>query len=76
MQEYTDLRGLIDYSGIPKPTLRDYIKRDGLPCFKLRGKIVVKLSEFDQWIEKYRLDTGQDFQRIVDDALHAVASDS
>ncbi len=49
--QYFDLPGLNAYSCIPVPTLRDYIKRDGMPCFKLRGKILVKRSEFDAWMQ-------------------------
>ena len=54
--QYFDLPGLNVYSCIPVPTLRDYIKRDGMQCFKLRGKILVKRSEFDSWMDDHRVD--------------------
>ncbi|MBW2634627.1 MAG: helix-turn-helix domain-containing protein [Deltaproteobacteria bacterium] len=54
--QYFDLQGLNTYSCIPVPTLRDYIKRDGMPCFKLKGKILVKRSEFDSWMNGHRVD--------------------
>ena len=54
--QYFDLPGLNAYSCIPVPTLRDYIRRDGMPCFKLRGKILVKRSEFDAWVNDHRVD--------------------
>ena len=41
----------------------------GLPHFKLRGKILVRLSEFDQWIETFRVDTKQELNNLVDDVL-------
>lgn len=55
--QYFDLSGLYAYSCIPVPTLRDYIKRDGMPCYKLRGKILVKRSEFDAWMDGHRVDS-------------------
>ena len=55
--QYFDLPGLNAYSCIPVPTLRDYIKRDGLPYFKLRGKILVRRSEFDAWVNSHRVDS-------------------
>ena len=45
MSEITDkyftLKALADYSSMPVPTIRDYLRRDGLPHFKLRGKVAV-----------------------------------
>lgn len=75
MQAYTDINGLSEYSGIPVSTLRDYKDRDGLPYFKLRGKLMFKLSEFDHWMERWRVDTDEDLSAIVDNALKAVAPD-
>ena len=49
--QYFDLRGLSAYSALGVGTIRDYLKSGGLPCFKLRGKILIKRSEFDAWIE-------------------------
>ena len=61
---YLDLHGLKHYTSIPVSTMRDYIKREGLPCFKVRGKILVKRSEFDAWMESYRI-KGMDAQSIA-----------
>ena len=47
-----DLKGLSVYSALAVPTLRDYIKTGSLPCFKVKGKILVKRSEFDRWLER------------------------
>jgi len=60
--QYFDLPGLYAYSCIPVPTLRDYIKRDGMPCYKLRGKILVKKSEFDAWMNEHRGDEAYDLK--------------
>jgi len=49
-----DLPKLSGYSSMSVSSLRDYIKSGALPSFKLRGKILVRISEFDAWIEGYR----------------------
>jgi excisionase family DNA binding protein len=69
---YLDLRGLSTYSSLAVPTLRDYLKEGGLPHYKLRGKIIVKKSEFDSWLENYRVDKRQDLEDIVNDAIEGL----
>lgn len=64
-----DLRGLSAYSTLGVSTLRDHIRRDGLPCFKVSGKILVKLSEFNKWLEHYRLHGGEDINSLVDSVM-------
>ncbi len=66
---YYDLRGLEAYSSLARGTLRDYLKRD-LPHYKLRGKILVRKSEFDKWIEKYRLNKKRDIEDMVDGMMN------
>ena len=67
-----DLTGLSEYSSLGIPTLRDYIRSDGLPCFKLKGKILIKLSEFDAWLERYRINQSQDLNNIVDEVINSL----
>jgi hypothetical protein len=64
-----DLKGLSEHSSLGVPTLRDYLRSGGLPYFKLKGKILVRLSEFDQWLESFRVDTKQELNNLVDDVL-------
>jgi excisionase family DNA binding protein len=64
-----DLKGLSEHSSLGVPTLRDYLRSGGLPYFKLRGKILIRLSEFDKWLESFRVDTKQDLNNLVDDVL-------
>lgn len=52
--QYFDLKGLSAYSALAVSTLRDYIRKGRLPCFKLEGKILVRRSDFDQWIDQFR----------------------
>lgn len=53
--QYFDLKGLSTYSALKVPTLREYIKEGKLPAFKVKGKILIKRSEFDMWLEKFRV---------------------
>jgi len=64
-----DLKGLSEYSSLGIPTLRDYLRSNGLPYYKMKGKIIVRLSEFDQWLESFRVDTKPELNNLVDDVL-------
>jgi hypothetical protein len=64
-----DLKKLAEHSSLGVPTLRDYLRSGGLPYFKLKGKILVRLSEFDQWLESFRVDTKRELNNLVDDVL-------
>jgi hypothetical protein len=74
--QYFDLPGLKAYSCIPVPTLRDYIKRDGMPCFKLRGKILVKRSEFDAWMDDHLVDGIDELKAKAGEALERLRAKS
>ncbi len=68
--QYFDLRGLSAYSSLGVSTLRDYIRLGALPVYKIKGKILIRKSEFDSWMNNYRLKyTKQDLDKIVDDVL-------
>lgn len=72
--QYFDLRGLSAYSSMAVPTLRDYIKTGDLPCYKIRGKLLIKKSEFDKWVEGYRHIKNQDLNAIVDGVIESLQS--
>jgi len=67
-----DLKGLSAYSALGVGTLRDYIRTGLLPCFKLRGKVLVRRSEFDKWLEGYRVNKEQDVNRMVDGVMDSL----
>jgi excisionase family DNA binding protein len=69
---YLDLRGLSAYSSLAVPTLRDYIHRGTLPHYKLPGKIIVKRSEFDRWLEQFKVDQRESLDTLVEDALSSL----
>ena len=70
--QYFDLKGLEAYSALKVPTLRDYIKSGNLPCFKVKGKILIRKSEFDSWLEDYRVNRAKEINDIVDDVMSSL----
>ena len=78
MDQLFDLRGLSAYSTIPVSGLRYHIRENGLPCFKLTGqkgkagKILVKRTEFEQWLENFRFNRNQHIDGIVNDVLKSL----
>ena len=67
--QFFNLKGLSAYSAISVGSLRDYLKSGRLPCFKLRGKILIKRSEFDAWLEAYRFNKKLELDSLIDDVL-------
>ena len=67
--QYFDLEGLSIYSALKVPTLREYIKERKLPAFKVKGKILIRRSEFDLWLEKFRV------KDKIEDIVNEVMSD-
>jgi len=72
--QYFDLRALSDYSALAVPTLRDHLKTGRLPHFKVKGKLLVRRSEFDKWIEAFRVNP-DDVGRVVDQVMESLKSD-
>lgn len=68
--QYFDLPGLSSYCGLAIPTLRDHLKKGQFPYFKVKGKILVKRSEFDKAMEKkFRVNRPGDLRRLVDETV-------
>ena len=67
--QYFDLRGLSAYSSLKVPTIREHIRAGGLPAFKVKGKILVKMSEFDTWLEACRINKSQDLDALIEDVM-------
>ena len=69
---YFDLKSLCEYSSISVPALRDHIRSEGLPYFKVKGKILVKQSEFDEWLESFRVDANSQLREVVDSVINSM----
>ncbi len=58
LDPFMGLRALADYSGLGRKTLLRLMARDAnaLPHYRLSGagKIVVRVSDFNTWMEQYR----------------------
>ncbi len=75
LDPYFSLRTLAEYSGCSVRWLRDRLTdpHHPLPCYRLPGgKILIRRSEFDNWLAKYRREGNGDVDRIVADVLHGV----
>ena len=67
--EYFDLTGLSSYCSTCVSTLRDYIQSGNLPAYKLKGKLLVKKSEFDNWVRTQKYDPNQKLEDIADSVM-------
>ncbi len=57
LDPFLSLKALATYSSLSVRTLRQYVELPpdrALPCYRLPGKIVVRLGEFNAWLEQYR----------------------
>jgi hypothetical protein len=68
--KYLDLLQLSSYCSLSVRTLRGYTSdlSDPLPSYMIRKKILVRKSEFDAWIKKYRV-SQNNLADIVDEVL-------
>jgi hypothetical protein len=77
--EYFDLKSLATYCKMGVSSLRGHIRSNGLPWFRIAGKkdncgkILVKRSEFDDWMEQYRANDYLDPEAVVDDIIKSLS---
>ena len=67
---YFDLKGLSVYSSLGVGTLRDHIKSGELEAYKVKGKILIKKSHFDIFIEGFRIE--KSLGNIVDEIMDSL----
>ena len=65
---FLDLKQLSQYSTFSDSTLRSYLSDPDkpIPFFRVNRKILVKKSEFDRWMEQFRVENN-DLNHIVDE---------
>ncbi|HEV2419981.1 MAG TPA: helix-turn-helix domain-containing protein [Terriglobia bacterium] len=72
-REWLGLWELSFYANLCERTLRSWIHspRDPLPAVKVRGKVLVRKSDFDRYLERHRIHplVALDVERIVNDVL-------
>jgi len=62
---YLTWEGLADYSSCSKRWLQSHVPHS--LRFKVDGKLLVRVKDFDAWIEQYR--EGQDLDRMLEEVL-------
>ena len=69
--QYFDLKQLSKYSCLSVRTLRNHLGQ--IPCFRVGGKFLFKRSEFDKFVEQYRVDNNIDgmVEQIMNEILMA-----
>lgn len=70
---WLDLRRLTEYAAVSNRTLRAWIHSavDPVPAVRVGGKILVRRSEFDTWMERHRIKQ-VDLGCIVEEIVEAV----
>ena len=71
MDGYISVRTLASYAGLSVRTLRAYLVHPStpLPHYRVGGKILVRQSEFDAWITKFRISSTPRVETVVADIL-------
>jgi hypothetical protein len=71
LDPYLSLRALAGYSGLSVRKLRDLVNDPAhpLPCYRVGGKLLVRRSEYDAWVARYRRVGNPDLDRIVTETL-------
>ena len=56
-REWLGIRELTKYASVSDRTLREWLHRttDALPAVRVDGKILVRRSQFDAWLERHRI---------------------
>jgi helix-turn-helix protein len=68
---FLDLRALAEYSNLSIRTLARHLGDHArpLPHYKVRGKILVRRSEFDAWMQGFRRSQPPAVPQLVDEVL-------
>ena len=75
LDPFLSLRALAGYSGLSIRKLRDLIAAPmhPLPHYRVGGKLLIRRSDFDQWIARYRHDAGAvDADALVNGMLSSI----
>jgi excisionase family DNA binding protein len=71
LDPFLSLKALAGYSGLSVRTLRTHLGdlHHPLPCYRVGGKILIRRSEFDAWMARYRRAGDPLVERVVADVL-------
>ncbi len=51
IEKWVGLEEIADHMGISKDTIRNYIKKEQIPYYRIGKQYKFKISEIDAWIE-------------------------
>ncbi len=74
LDPFLSLRALAAYACVSVRKLRDYFDDPAhpLPHYRVGGKIVVRRSEFDQWMQHFRRRADADVEHVVNEVLRDI----
>jgi hypothetical protein len=74
LDPFLGLSALAAYSNLSVRKLREYLQAPGhpLPHYRVGGKVLVRVSEFDRWIMAYRGRADTRVDAIVDDVVRTL----
>lgn len=52
--KYHTVEQLAKYTSLSVPTIRRYMRSEGLPHFRINRRILIDIGEFDRWMEERR----------------------
>ena len=71
---FLDLKHLVDYSGLGRSTLKKLIASGQIPAYAPTGKLLVKLSDYNAFVERHRVQTFDKVTGIVDSVVAEIRS--
>ena len=71
---YLPLRALSAYAGLSIRTLRTYLTHPAypLPHYRIGGRVVIRRSEYDSWVARFRCAPTSTVDDIVADTLRGL----
>jgi excisionase family DNA binding protein len=71
LDPWLPLRALAGYSGLSVRTLRDHINTPlrALPSYRIGGKVLVRRSDFDAWMNQFRQVGPAGLDHVVDSVI-------
>jgi excisionase family DNA binding protein len=72
--QYFPLTELSTYAGLSVRTLRGYLQDPvgPLPHYRVGGRILVRRSDYDAWVRRFRSNVAAVADQILNEVLHAV----
>lgn len=69
--EYLSLAELAIYASVGKNTLKKWLK-DGMPYYQVNRCIRVRVDEFNEWMNRFRVGTSPDLDAMLDQVIKEV----